>query len=268
MEGGGGMFEEIGCFDPNAPAEMTAESSFSPAEPPPTVDCSLEDLSEFHLSPLAASASAYVHQLHINIATPNNCDHHQFQSSMQQTLQDPSYARQSNHWDNGYQEFVNLGPNHTTPDLLSLLQLPRSSLPPFANPSFQDIIKTTSSSVAAYDPLFHLNFPLQQPPLLGVDQDQTETNHEVNLMYDEENNNLDHGLKRRGSRKRKVFPTERERRVHFKDRFGDLKNLIPNPTKVYTYILTSPSSNKLYKLNPFCLNYISRMIEHQSLEKR
>ncbi|XP_006307566.2 transcription factor bHLH89 [Capsella rubella] len=238
--GGGGMFEEIGCFDPNAPAEMTAESSFSPAEPPPATtvlgsnsNCSLEDLSEFHLSPqsssLAASASAYVHQVHINATTPH-CDHHQFQ-----TLQDPSsYAQHSNHWDNGYQDFVNLGPNHTTPDLLSLLQLPRSSLPPFANPSLQDIIMT-SSSVSAYDPLFHLNHPLQPPngTLLGVDPYQTETNQGVNLMYDEENNNLDDGLSRkgRGSRKRKVFPTERERRVHFKDRFGDLKSLIPNPTK-------------------------------------
>ncbi|XP_010475345.1 PREDICTED: transcription factor bHLH89-like [Camelina sativa] len=249
MEGGGGMYEEIGCFDPNAPAELTAERSVSPAEPPPTItvvgssnnnsNCSLEDLSEFHLSPqdssLAASASA---QLHIN-ATPPNCEHHQFQSSMhhQTVLQDPSsYPQQSNNWDNGYQEFVNLGPNHTTPDLLSLLQLPRSSLPPFANPSLQDIIMT-SSSVSAYDPLFHLNFPLQHPnngtTFLGVDQDQAETNQGVNLLYDEENNNLDVGLNRkgRGSRKRKIFPTERERRVHFKDRFGDLKKLIPNPTK-------------------------------------
>ncbi|KAL1202132.1 Transcription factor bHLH89 [Cardamine amara subsp. amara] len=238
------MFEEIVCFDPNAPAEITVESSFTPTEPPPAVivagstsnsNCSLEDLTEFHLSPqdcsLAAAAPASVHQLHIN-ATPN-CDH-QFQNLMHQTLQDPSYPPQSNNWDNGYQEFVNLGSNHTTPDLLSLLQLPRSSLPPFANPSLQDMIMT-SSSVPAYDPLFHLNFPLQPPngtTLLGV-EDQNETNQGVNLMYVEENNNLDNGLirKGRGSRKRKVFPTERERRVHFKDRFGDLKKLIPNPTK-------------------------------------
>ena len=44
-------------------------------------------------------------------------------------------------------------------------------------------------------------------------------------------NNPENGLGRKGSRKRKVFPTERERRVHFKDRIGDLKNLIPNPTE-------------------------------------
>ncbi|CAH2038779.1 unnamed protein product [Thlaspi arvense] len=246
---GGNMFEEIGCFDPNAPAEMTVESSFSPANPPPPVtvggstsnsNCSLEDLSEFHLSPqdcslaAAAAAAASVHQLHIN-ATPN-CDHHQFQNLMHQTLQDPSYAPQSNNWDNGYQDFVNLGPSHTTPDLLSLLQLPRSSLPPFANHSLQDIIMTSSSVSAAFDPLFHLNFPLQPPngSPLGA-EDHTDQSNGVNhhLIYAEENNNLEDGLNRkgRGSRKRKVFPTERERRVHFKDRFGDLKNLIPNPTK-------------------------------------
>ncbi|VVA90164.1 unnamed protein product [Arabis nemorensis] len=239
---GENMFEEIGCFDPNAPAEITTESSFSPAVPPPPVtvagstsnsNCSLEDLSEFHLSPQDCSlaATASVHQLHIN-ATPN-CDN-QFQSLMHQTFQDPSYAPQSNNWDNAYQDFVNLGPNHTTPDLLSLLQLPRSSLPPFANPSLQDIIMT-SSSVSPFDPLFHLNFPLQPPNetnLLGVD-DHIEPNGVNNLVYAGENNDLDNGLNRKGraSRKRKVFPTERERRVHFKDRFGDLKNLIPNPTK-------------------------------------
>ncbi|ESQ36304.1 hypothetical protein EUTSA_v100099920mg, partial [Eutrema salsugineum] len=188
---------------------------------------------------LAAAAAASVHQqLQINATPPNNCDH-QFQSIMHQTLQDPSsYAPHSNNWDSGYQDFVNLGPNHTTPDLLSLLQLPRSSLPPFTNPNFQDLIMTSSSVSTAFDPLFHLNFPLQQPPngaLLGVlEDDQMESNGvDDHLIYAEENNNTEIGLNRkgRGSRKRKIFPTERERRVHFKDRFGDLKSLIPNPTK-------------------------------------
>lgn len=239
---GENMFEEIGCFDPNAPAEITAEGSFSTAVPPPPItvagstsnsNCSLEDLSEFHLSPQDCSlAAASVHQLHIN-ATPN-CDH-QFQSLMHQTFQDPPYAPHSNNWDNGYQDFVNLGSNHTTPDLLSLLQLPRSSLPLFGNPSLQDIIMT-SSSVSAFDPLFHLNFPLQPPngtTLLGV-EDQIDANGVNNLVYAKENNHIENGPIRKGRapRKRKVFPTERERRVHFKDRFGDLKSLIPNPTKV------------------------------------
>ncbi|CAN7065243.1 unnamed protein product [Brassica rapa subsp. trilocularis] len=241
---GGNMFEEIGCFDPNAPADMTVESNFSPAEPPPPVlvagstsnsNCSLEDLSEFHLSPQdcsLAAATASVHQLHIN--TPSSCDH-QLQTLMHQNFQDASYAPQSNNWDNVYQDFVTLGPNHTTPDLLSLLQLPRSSLPPFATPTLHDMIMTSSSAAsAAFDPLYHLNFPMQPPSgtLLGV-EDQTEFNGVNSLIYAEENNNTENGLNRkgRGSRKRKVFPTERERRVHFKDRFGDLKNLIPNPTK-------------------------------------
>ncbi|CAN8311427.1 unnamed protein product [Cochlearia groenlandica] len=248
------MFEEIGCFDPNDSTQMTAESGFSPVNPPPPITgstsnshCSLEDLSEFHLSPqdssLAAAAAASVHHLHIN-ATPNF--EHQYQSLMNQSFQEPSsYAAQSNitNWDNNYhQDFVNLVPNHTTPDLLSLLQLPRSSLPPFTNPTFQDINLMTSSSVsAAFDPLFHLNFPLQplNGTLLGVHEDQFESNGVDSMLYGQDddnnnnNNNLEDGLKPkgRGSRKRKVFPTERERRVHFKYRFDDLKNLIPNPTK-------------------------------------
>jgi len=36
----------------------------------------------------------------------------------------------------------------------------------------------------------------------------------------------------KGSKKSRTFLTERERRALFNDRFFDLKNLIPNPTKV------------------------------------
>ncbi|VYS54078.1 unnamed protein product [Arabidopsis thaliana] len=35
----------------------------------------------------------------------------------------------------------------------------------------------------------------------------------------------------KGSKKSRTFLTERERRALFNDRFFDLKNLIPNPTK-------------------------------------
>lgn len=285
------LYEEMGCFDPNTPAEVTVESSFSQAEPPPpqqqppqilvagstsNSNCSVdvEELSEFHLSPQdCPQASSTPLQFQINPNPPacdqfhNNLIHHQMAVNQQQ-------QQQHSNWDNGYQDFVNLGPNSaTTTDLLSLLHLPRCSLPPPPHPSsmlpnssisFSDIMSSSSAAAVMYDPLFHLNFPMQPRDqnqlrngscLLGVeDQIQMDANGGVNMMYFEggniKNNNnnnggFDNGIlefnsgvtrKARGSRKSRTFPTERERRVHFNDRFIDLKNLIPNPTKVYTLL--------------------------------
>lgn len=69
-------------------------------------------------------------------------------------------------------------------------------------------------------------------------------NNNNNNDNDNDNGGFDNGVlefsnggkrKGRGSGKSRTFPTERERRVHFNDRFFDLKNLIPNPTKVLTF---------------------------------
>ncbi|KAL1190672.1 Transcription factor bHLH10 [Cardamine amara subsp. amara] len=283
----GNLYEEMGRFDPNTPAEVTVESSFSQAEPPPpqqqqppqllvagstsNSNCSVEveELSEFHLSPQdCPQASSTPLQFQIN---PNpSCD--QFHNNLIHQM--AVNQQQHSNWDNGYQDFVNLGHNAaTTPDLLSLLHLPRCSLPPHHNHqnsmlpnssiSFSEIMSSSSAAAVMYDPLFHLNFPMQQPRdqnqlrngscLLGVeDQIQMDANGGgVNMMYFEggniinNNNNIngggfDNGIlefntsvtrKARGSRKSRTFPTERERRVHFTDRFLDLKSLIPNPTK-------------------------------------
>lgn len=270
----------MGCFDPNTPAEVTVESGFSQPPPPPQVlvagstsnsNCSveMEELSEFHLSPQdCPQASSTPLQFHINPLPPPTCDH-QFQNNINLIHQ---MAQDHSNWDtNGYQDFVNLGPNSaTTPDLLSLLHLPRCSLPPpppphsmLPNSSFSDIMSSSSAAAVMYDPLFHLNFPLQPRDqthqrngscLLGVDgQIQIDANGGVNMMYydggnnNNDNNNNDgfdngiiefnNGGKRKGrgsGAKSKTYPTERDRRVHFTDRFIDLKKLIPNPAKVLT----------------------------------
>ncbi|XP_024003913.1 transcription factor bHLH10 [Eutrema salsugineum] len=281
MEERGSIYEEMGCFDPNTPAEVTAENGFSHAGPPPpppsqilvagstsNSNCSVEveDLSEFHLSPQDCPQASSTplqfppppdHQFQININLINQMAHDQQQQ------------QQHSNWDNnGYQDFVNMGPNSaTTPDLLSLLHLPRCSLPPPSHSmlpnssiSFPDIMSSSSAAAVMYDPLFHLNFPLQPRDqsqqrngscLLGAeDHIHMDANGEgINMMYynnnDDNNNNNNHGgfdngvfefnsggnRKGRGSGKSRTFPTERERRVHFNDRFFDLKNLIPNPTK-------------------------------------
>lgn len=284
----------MGCFDPNTPVQVTVESGFSQAEPPqqqpppppPQIlvagstsnsNCSVdvEELPEFNLSPQdCPQASSTPLQFQTNPAPPP-CD--QFQNSL---IHQMATHQQHSNWDNGYQDFVNLGPNSaTTPDLLSLLHLPRCSLPPphhhpssmlpNSSISFSDIMSSSSAAAVMYDPLFHLNFPMQPRDhnqlrngscLLGVeDQIQMDVNGGggVNMMYFEGGNNInnnnnnnggfDNGIlefntgvtrKGRGSRKSRTFPTERERRVHFNDRFFDLKNLIPNPTKVYIYTFT------------------------------
>nr|VDD14366.1 unnamed protein product [Brassica rapa] len=246
------------CFDPNTPASVTAESSFSQVQPPQILvagstsnsNCSL-DVEEFHLSPQDSSTPL---QFHINPLPPPPCENqynliHQMSHNQQQ----------HSNWDNGYQDFNNMCPNSTTtPDLLSLLHLPRCSLPlPNSSISFSDIMSSSSAAAVMYDPLFHLNFPLQPldhnnqqrngPCLLGVEEQiQMDANGGgINMMYYEPGNNNNGGFESgafefgnggnnrrgRGSGKSRTFPTERERRVHFNDRFFDLKNLIPNPTK-------------------------------------
>ncbi|XP_010414163.1 PREDICTED: transcription factor bHLH10-like [Camelina sativa] len=260
----GNLYEEMGCFDPNTPAEVTVETSFSQAEQPPQIlvagstsnsNCSVEveELSEFHLSPQdCPQAASTPLQFHIN-PPPPPCD--QFHNNMIHHM--ATHHHQQSDWDqhNGYQDFVNMVPNSaTTPDLLSLLPLPRCSLPPpplHHHPSsvlpnsFSDIMSSSSAAAVMYDPLFHLNFPMQPR-----DQIQMDANGGVNMMYFEggHNNNdnngdgFDNGVlefnttgvvtrKRRRSQKSNNSPTERERRVHFNDRFQDLKSLIPNPTK-------------------------------------
>ncbi|KAF8108714.1 hypothetical protein N665_0104s0038 [Sinapis alba] len=248
------------CFDPNTPASVTAEeSSFSQVQPPQILvagstsnsNCSL-DVEEFHLSPQdCPQASSTPLQFHINPPPPPPCDANNNINLIHQMAYDHSS------WDNGYQDYVSLCPNSTTtPDLLSLLHLPRCSLPiPNSSVSFSDIMSSSSSAAAVmYDPLFHLNFPLQTHDnnqqrnsscLLGVEEQiQMDANGGggINMMYYEPGHNNNTGFdsgafefgnnrKGRGSRKSRTFPTERERRVHFNDRFFDLKNLIPNPTK-------------------------------------
>ncbi|KAG2322575.1 hypothetical protein Bca4012_056657 [Brassica carinata] len=256
MEERGSIYEEMPCFDPNTPASVTAESSFSQVQPPQILvagstsnsNCSL-DVEEFHLNPQdCPQASSTPLQFHINPLPPPPCDANNNINLIHQMSHN---QQQHSSWDNGYQDFINSCPNSTTPDLLSLLHLPICSLPlPNSSISFSDIMSSSSAAAAVmYDPLFHLNFPLQThdnnqqrngPCLLGVEE---QIQMDANMMYyePEHNNNtgFDSGAfefgnnnrKGRGSGKSRTFPTERERRVHFNDRFSDLKNLIPNPTK-------------------------------------
>ncbi|KAL0722930.1 hypothetical protein Bca4012_037529 [Brassica carinata] len=268
---------------PNSPAEVTVESGVVPPPPPPQTlvvgstsnrNCSddVEELLEFHLSPqdCPPQPSSTPLQFHINPPLPpapcdNQYQNHNNINLIHQMAHDQQQQHQHSNWENGYQDFVNLGSNSsTTPDLLSLLHLPRCSLPQSMLPnSFSDIMSSSSAAASVmYNPLFHLNFPLQTRDqrnnscFLGVeDQIQMDANiggggGGINMMYyegvnnnDSNNGGFDNGViefssggnnrkGRRGSRKSRTFPTERERRVHFNDRFFDLKNLIPNPTKV------------------------------------
>ncbi|CAN8285369.1 unnamed protein product [Cochlearia groenlandica] len=266
--------EDICCFNPNTrEGEIAVENGFSqaiqqpPPQPPPrqqtlvggsTSNSSLEveEISEFHLSPQDYHHHHH-HQYH-NMNTPLlPCD--QFNNNNNDLIQ----QQQQPNWDNGYQDLINMVPTTTTPDLLSLLHLPRYSLPPNHHqhhplyPNSDNIMSSSSGSVM-YDPLFHLNFPHRENSglLLGVeDHLQMDANgsnggggtNNNNMIYYENNDALfENGIfefnnngvitrgkggGRGGSGKSRIFPTERERRVHFTGRFFDLRKLIPNPTK-------------------------------------
>ncbi|KAJ4903343.1 Transcription factor bHLH91 [Raphanus sativus] len=156
-------------------------------------------------------------------------------------------------WDasvDNYGFFMNTSDQNTTatttpiPDLLSLLHLPKCSVP-LPSSNLSDIM---SGSCISYDPLFHLNLP-PQPPLILTPNDysgfflgtDTNTQRDQQNAGDENNNDqFDSGIiefsknirrKRRGKQKNKPFTTERERRCHLNERYEALKLLIPNPSK-------------------------------------
>ncbi|CAH8362686.1 unnamed protein product [Eruca vesicaria subsp. sativa] len=243
------MYEESSCFDHSPTMEVildnnngycdsttAGETDFlvhHQFQPPNSFnnDFKLPTMDEFSVLPSVVSFSSSETQ---NLINNNNNNH-----MIQQMIHDSN-------WDNsGF--FMNTSvPNTTpTPDLLSLLHLPRCSLPlPSSNVS--DIM---SGSCFTYDPLFHLNLP-PQPPIIPSSNDYSEllqgiytnTTQGDHVNVGDENNNaqFDSGIidfskkirrKGRGKQKSKPFTTERERRCHLNERFEALKLLIPSPTK-------------------------------------
>lgn len=113
----------------------------------------------------------------------------------------------------------------------------------------------TSASSVLYDPLFHLNLPPQPPALRELFQSlprgySLPTNSRNGSLFggDEiegDGSQLDMGVlefnrvtpsvgKGRGGKATKHFATEKQRREQLNGKYKILRNLIPNPTKVYT----------------------------------
>lgn len=158
------------------------------------------------------------------------------------------------------QDFLNL---FHTPRCLSSL-LPNSSIS-FTNPTqklgFLGDFATADTALGSsvlYDPMFHLNLP-PQPPLFREVFDQslpqkynfpgTRTGSLSGGVEEiERSGELDNGVlefsrgmnclaKGREGKDTKHFVTERQRRVHLNDKYNALKELVPNPTKVYSMFL-------------------------------
>ena len=269
------MYEDSSCFDPNPTLEATVDNngfyydSTTATETDFTVsqqfqplvmiagsttntfsdDLKLPTMDEFSVFPSVVSS-----ETQNQISNDNN-------HLIQQMIHDSNWAASVDN----YGFFMNPSDQNTTttptPDLLSLLHLPRCSVPlPSSNVS--DIL---SGSCFTYDPLFHLNLPPQPPLIPSANYDHsgffldTNTTQRDQPSAGDENNNaqFDGGIiefskkirrKGRGKQKIKPFTTERERRCHLNERFEALKLLIPIPTKV-GYISFTPLSPNVSLLN-------------------
>lgn len=254
------MYEDSSCFDPNPTLEATVDNngfyydSTTARETDFTVsqqfqplvmiagsttntfsdDLKLPMMDEFSVFPSVVSS-----ETQNQISNDNN-------HLIQQMIHDSNWAASVDN----YGFFMNPSDQNTTttptPDLLSLLHLPKCSVP-LPSSNLSDIM---SGSCISYDPLFHLNLPPQPPVILTADDYSgfflgTDTNttsqRDLENVGDENNNDqFDSGIiefsknirrKRRGKQKNKPFTTERERRCHLNERYEALKLLIPNPSK-------------------------------------
>ncbi|RID66768.1 hypothetical protein BRARA_D01884 [Brassica rapa] len=255
------MYEDSSCFDPNPTLEATVDNngfyydSTTATETDFTVsqqfqplvmiagsttntfsdDLKLPTMDEFSVFPSVVSS-----ETQNQISNDNN-------HLIQQMIHDSNWAASVDN----YGFFINPSDQNTTttptPDLLSLLHLPKCSVP-LPSSNLSDIM---SGSCISYDPLFHLNLPPQPPVILtaddysgfflGTDTNITNTQRDQQNLGDENNNDqFDSGIiefsknirrKRRGKQKNKPFTTERERRCHLNERYEALKLLIPNPSK-------------------------------------
>ncbi|KAF2565959.1 hypothetical protein F2Q70_00028206 [Brassica cretica] len=259
------MYEDSSCFDPNPTVEATVDNNggyydsttatetdfmVSQQFQPPVMisgstintfsdELKLPTMDEFSVFPPVVSFP--------NSDTQNQISNDNNNHLIRQMIHDSNWAASVDN----YGFFMNTSDQNTTttptPDLLSLLHLPKCSVP-LPSSNLSDIMP---GSCISYDPLFHLNLP-PQPPLiltaddysgffLGTDTNTTNTQRDQHNVGDENNNDqFDSGIiefsknirrKRRGKQKNKPFTTERERRCHLNERYEALKLLIPNPSK-------------------------------------
>ena len=177
------------------------------------------------------------------------------------------HQQQQPNWDNQDMTYNNNIQQEPAADLLNLFHLPRcspsSSSITFPNPNFPSTslaflgdvpmgmdASLSSSSSVLYDPLLHLSFPPQPPPLFqpppnmslfisnGEDIDGEASQDGADQVMQFENGILEFTRDRaRGGRRNKPFTSERHRREQMSGKYQLLRALVPNPTKVIFYIL-------------------------------
>nr|VDD07318.1 unnamed protein product [Brassica oleracea] len=249
------MYEESLCFDPTPMVDAILDNNGGYSESTTAAETGFPVSNQFQPPILVTGNTTNSFNDDLRLPTMEEFSVFpsvvSFPSSEIQNLNDNNHMIQEmihwSNWDNSGLFMNTSVPNTTTtptPDLLSLLHLPRRSMPlPSSNVS--DIL---SGSCFTYDPLFHLNLPPQPPLFPSANYDysgfflDTNTSQRDQSSAGDENNNaqLDSGIidfskkirrKGRGKQKNKPFTTERERRCHLNDRFEALKLLIPSPTK-------------------------------------
>ncbi|KAF2568212.1 hypothetical protein F2Q68_00024754 [Brassica cretica] len=235
------MYEESLCFDPTPMVDAILDNNGGYSESTTAAETGFPVSNQFQPPILVTGNTTNSFNDDLRLPTMEEFSVFpsvvSFPSSEIQNLNDNNHMIQEmihgSNWDNSGLFMNTSVPNTTTtptPDLLSLLHLPRRSMPlPSSNVS--DIL---SGSCFTYDPLFHLNLPPQPPLFPSANYDysgfflDTNTSQRDQSSAGDENNNaqLDSGIidfskkirrKGRGKQKNKPFTTERERRCHLND---------------------------------------------------
>ncbi|XP_010414167.1 PREDICTED: transcription factor bHLH91-like [Camelina sativa] len=249
------MYEENSCFDPIPTVEAMMDNNgggFCEAETTipashqfqPPLGSTTNSFNDDLKLPTMEDFSVFPSVISLPNSEPQNQSNNNNNHMINQMIQDSNWGVSADN--SGF--FMNTSDPNTTstqqiPDLLSLLHLPRCSIP-LPSSNLSDIM---SGSCFAYDPLYHLNLP-PQPPLipandysgflLGIDTNITTQRDDDSNVGNEIN--IDSGIiefskeirrKGRGKRKNRPFTTERERRCHLNERYEALKLLIPSPSK-------------------------------------
>ncbi|KAM7277353.1 hypothetical protein ACFE04_019219 [Oxalis oulophora] len=217
------MYEQTDYYDPNENPDINNNNTLFPSH---TIS--------YHQS-IELDINELQHQQQQQGFINNH--HHLFNQSS--ILQDqnhhlllPTYD-EDNHNINNYDNTThNPEASNNTPDLLNLFRLPNSS----------NIHHNTTTTTTTYDSLFHLNYP-PQPPLL-TDLFQSYNNNNDNGVsffngddvVDNNNNNNSNGVLEfnkigKNGKITKHFASERQRRVHWNEKYKALRSLIPHPTK-------------------------------------
>lgn len=256
------MHEQTGCFEPNTMAEGVASIDIEQSQ---HLGLNNNNNMDNHLVQEVIGSLSYQQTTwDTNVQELQDMGYVNNQEQQFQQIEGQNCSQ-------SYTPSSILDPPYPSTDFLNLLHLPRCSAsslltnPTQKTPNFQNSMTflgdlpigsdNTSASSVLYDPLFHLNLPPQPPALrelfqslprgyslpansrngsiFGGGNEIEVDGSQLDMGVLEFNRVTTSGGKGRQGKATKHFATEKQRREQLNGKYKILRNLIPNPTKVY-----------------------------------